>query len=186
MQENSIRTAKITGTAILASMVIVFDYALKFSGLKIPFPWMPFLKFDFTGIPIILSYLFFGMSSAASTSLIASLGIIARSGDLVGGSMKAIAEFSTVVGMLLGHRLIGRNNQPNSIRGFIVFISAIIARIIAMSLANLVVLPQYYGIPFNVAIGMLPLLGVFNAIQGAVTVGLGQLVFRGYRKRFPE
>jgi hypothetical protein len=67
-----------------------------------------------------------------------------------------------------------------------IFISAIIARIIAMSLANIVILPQYYGIPFNVAIGMLPLLGVFNSMQGAVTVGLGQLVFSAYRKRFPE
>ncbi len=72
-------TARLTGTAILAALVIVFDYALKLSGLKIPFPWMPFLKFDFTGIPIVVAFLLFGLPSASTTSVVASLGIIARS-----------------------------------------------------------------------------------------------------------
>jgi len=66
-----VKTAKLTGTAILAALVIIFDYSLKFSGLKIPFPWMPFLKFDFTGVPIVVSFLLFGTSSSAITSTIA-------------------------------------------------------------------------------------------------------------------
>ena len=71
---------RLTGTATLAAMVIVFDYTLKYSGLKIPFPWMPFLKFDFTGVPIVVALLLYGLPSATTTSLVASLGIIARSG----------------------------------------------------------------------------------------------------------
>lgn len=35
------RTARLTGTAVLATLVIVFDYTLKFSCLKIPFLWLP-------------------------------------------------------------------------------------------------------------------------------------------------
>jgi len=92
------KSVRLTGTAILAAMVIVFDYTLKYSGLKIPFPWMPFLKFDFTGIPIVVALLLYGLPSATATSLIASLGIIIRSGDLIGGPMKGIAELSTVAG----------------------------------------------------------------------------------------
>jgi riboflavin transporter FmnP len=183
---SGVGTARLTGTAVLAALVIVFDYALKFSGLKIPFPWMPFLKFDFTGVPIILSYLLFGASSAASTSLIACLGIVARSGDLVGGSMKALAEFSTVTGMVIGHRVTGPSNKVASIRGLIVFASALLSRVLAMSLFNLVVLPRYHGIPFNVVVGMLPILGLFNGMQGALTVGLGQILYTAYRKRFPS
>ncbi len=38
----------------MAALVIVFDYTLKYSGMKIPFPWYPNLKFDFTGVPIIM------------------------------------------------------------------------------------------------------------------------------------
>ncbi|MFH0850143.1 MAG: hypothetical protein V1924_04285 [Candidatus Bathyarchaeota archaeon] len=185
IEGSSGKTVKITGTAILAALVIVFDYALKFSGLKIPFPWMPFLKFDFTGIPIVLSYLLFGASSAASTSLIACLGIVARSGDLVGGSMKALAEFSTVMGLASGHRLTGGADRVVSVRGAYIFASALLARIIAMSIFNLIVLPRYYGVPFSVALGMLPLLGVFNGMQGALTVGLGQVLYIAYRKRVP-
>ena len=179
------KTVKITGTAILAAMVIVFDYTLKFSGLKIPFPWMPFLKFDFTGIPIVLSYLLFGASSAASTSLIACLGIVARSGDLVGGSMKALAEFSTVMGLAAGRRFTGGGDRVVSMRGAYIFASALLARITAMSIFNLVTLPWYYGVPFSVALGMLPLLGVFNGMQGALTVGLGEVLYIAYRKRVP-
>ncbi len=90
---------------MLAALVVVFDYALKFSGLKIPFPWLPFLKFDFTGVPIALALLLYGLSSGATTSVVASLAILARSGDLVGATMKAIVEFSTVSGIAICLRL---------------------------------------------------------------------------------
>ena len=179
------KTAKVTGTAILAAMVIVFDYALKFSGLKIPFPWMPVLKFDFTGVPIVLSYLLFGASSAASTSLVACLGIVARSGDVVGGSMKALAEFSTVMGLAAGRRLMGGADRVVSVRGVCVLASALLARIIVMIFFNLVVLPGYYGLPLGAVLGMLPLVGVFNGLQGALTVGMGQALHVAYRRRVP-
>jgi riboflavin transporter FmnP len=100
-------TVRLVGTAILAAMVIVFDYTLKYSGLKIPFPWMPFLKFDFTGVPIMISLFMFGLPSAVSTSLAALLGIIARSGELVGATSKALAELSTALGIAAGLRLTG-------------------------------------------------------------------------------
>ena len=58
------RTVVLTGTAIMAALVIVFDYTLKYSGLKIPFPWYPNLKFDFTGVPIVMSLFMYGFSPA--------------------------------------------------------------------------------------------------------------------------
>ena len=63
--ENKNNTAKLTGTAILAALVIVFDYTLKYSGLKIPFPWYPNLKFDFTGVPIVMSLFMYGFPSGS-------------------------------------------------------------------------------------------------------------------------
>jgi hypothetical protein len=75
------RTVELTGTAILAALVIIFDYSLKYSGLKIPFPWYPNLKFDFTGIPIALSLFLYGFSSSIFTSFVAGVGIVARSGN---------------------------------------------------------------------------------------------------------
>jgi riboflavin transporter FmnP len=179
------RTARLTGTAILAALVIVFDYALKFSGLKIPFPWMPFLKFDFTGIPIVVSLLLFGLSSGATTSIVACLGIVARSGDLVGGAMKSIAEFSTILGIAAGTYLGGRLGLGVKTSKLTSFALGVATRIAVMSLWNLIVLPRYYGLPFSAAVGMLPLLGVFNGIQGTITASLGYLLYEAYVLRVP-
>ena len=43
-------------TAMLSALVVVLDYGLEFSDLRIPFPWLPILKFDFTGVPVALSF----------------------------------------------------------------------------------------------------------------------------------
>jgi riboflavin transporter FmnP len=173
-------TARLTGTAILAALVLVFDYTLKFSGLKIPFPWMPFLKFDFTGIPIIIALLLYGLPSATTTSIVASLGIIARSGDLIGGSAKGVAELSMVIGVAVGLKLLEKANLRKMT---IVFVIGIFTRIIVMSVWNLLILPNFYGIPFNTTIGMLPLLALFNAMQGAITMFLGYFLYQSYLKR---
>jgi riboflavin transporter FmnP len=173
-------SARLTGTAILASLVIVFDYALKFSGLKIPFPWMPFLKFDFTGIPIVIALLLYGLHSATTTSIVASLGIIARSGDLIGGAMKGVAELSMVLGLVAGLKLIERMNFRKIVVAMVI---GVVTRILIMSVWNLIVLPNFYGIPFSVTVGMLPLIGLFNAIQGALTLFLGYFIYESYVRR---
>lgn len=170
-------TRRLTGTAMLAALVVVFDYGLKFSGLKIPFPWLPFLKFDFTGVPIALSLLLYGLSSGATTSIVACLAILARSGDLVGAAMKAIAEFSTVLGIAIGLRLPGRWKRCVSVS------VGVGLRIVITTMTNLIVLPPYYGMPFNVAVGLLPMIGGFNAIQGTLTVLLGYLLYEAYVRR---
>ena len=173
-------TARLTGTALLAALVVVFDYTLKFSGLKIPFPWLPFIKFDFTGIPITLALLLYGLSSAATTSGVACLAIIARSGDMVGAMMKAIAEFSTVLGIRLGLHIMGRYRRTVSV------LIGVALRVTAMSITNLVVLPIYYGMPYPVALNLLPMIGAFNAIQGVMTVLVGFLLYEAYVRRVPH
>ena len=179
------RTSRLTGTAILAALVIVFDYTLKFSGLKIPFPWMPFLKFDFTGVPIVIALLLFDLQSSLSVSFIAGLGILARSGDFIGASMKVLAEATTVVGIFLGERFVFPGKERKGIK-FIPFVIGLMLRIIVMMIANLIVLPNAYGIPWSVVIGMIPMLGVFNAIQGAISIFLGNFLNEAYKLRIPN
>lgn len=178
------KSVRLTGTAILAAMVIMFDYTLKYSGLKIPFPWMPFLKFDFTGVPIIVALLLFGFLPAATTSIVASLGIIARSGDLIGGAMKGIAELSTVAGMAMGLLLARRIGQKGYASKGLSLVTGLIFRVIIMSIWNLIVLPAYYGIPYSAAVGMLSLLGLFNAMQGSISILFGHALHEAYTRRF--
>ncbi len=102
------RSSSLTDTALLTALIVVLDYVLKFRGLKIPFPWMPTLKFDFTGIPITLSLLIYGLPSALTTSVVAFVAIIARSDDVIGASMKFATEFSTVLSLALRFKLTGK------------------------------------------------------------------------------
>jgi riboflavin transporter FmnP len=168
------RSSRLTGTALLAALTIVIDYAFKFSGLKIPFPWMPTLKFDFTGIPIALSLLMYGLPSALTTSAVAFVGIVARSGDVVGAAMKFASEFSTVLGLAIGMRLV-RKFGPKFTKASGTTLG-IVFRVVAMSLSNLAVLPAFYGLPVGVAYGMLPLITIFNVAQGAITILLALFI----------
>ncbi len=177
------RSSRLTGTALLAALVVVLDYALKFSGLKIPFPWMPSMKFDFTGIPIALSLLMYGLPSALTTSAVAFVAIIARGGEVVGASMKFVAEFSTVLGLALGLRLLVR--FAPRLRKASGLSAGILFRVAAMSVANMVVLPAFYGYPEAVAYAMLPLIAAFNVAQGAITILLGIFLDEAIKKRFP-
>ncbi len=144
---------------------------------------MPFLKFDFTGIPIVVSLLLFDVASGATTSLVAALGIIARSGDLIGGAMKGIAEFSTVLGVSGGLYLSKRACLGEGLGKGVSLVAGVAVRIIMMSGWNLVVLPRFYGVPLNVVVGMLGLLAVFNGIQGGMTILLGFLLHEAYARR---
>jgi riboflavin transporter FmnP len=149
-----IETKVLAGTAILAALVFVLDYSMKASRLKIPFPWLPQLKFDFTGIPIALSLYLFGFVPGVFTSVIAFVVILARSGDIVGASMKAVAELSTVVGLAFALK------TTTKFRNVISFASAITVRCFVMFLLNLLLFP----------VGISPLIAAFNVIQGSISI----------------
>jgi len=164
----------LTGNAILSALVIIFDYSMKISGLKIPFPWLPYLKFDFTGVPIVLSTLLFGLPSGATTSAVALLAILLRSGDPVGASMKALAEFSTIAGMALSFKWSNKEAKLDKALSSILGVSS---RSLIMFFANLVVLPLYYQIPQPAVILASPLVIAFNLIQGLISIILGYFLY---------
>jgi riboflavin transporter FmnP len=173
----------IAQTAILSALVVVFDYAMKFSGFKIIFPWLPYLKFDFTGIPIVLSLLLISLGSGAATSTVTMLAILVRSGDVVSASMKALAEFSTILGMFIGMIVFKKNlklTKPAS------FLTGCIARVMIMTVANLIILPLYTSITFEAVLLTSPLMAVFNLIQGLLSIFGGYLLYEALKFRIPS
>ena len=177
-----IGTRTLAGTATLAALTIVLDYTWKYSNLKLPFPPLTYLKFDFTGIPIVLATLLFGFIPGAVTSLIAAVGILARSGKVLDSSMKGLAEFATILGIAIGLKLLKRLRKPGS------SVLGITSRVLVMAIANLTAV--YVGImPLdpNVPLIIVTLLiGVFNTIQGALTVYGGFVVYEALRRRAPH
>lgn len=180
-----ITTQVLAGTTMLAALVVVFDYATKYSGLKVPFPWFPILKFDFTGIPITLSLLLYGLVPGAFTSTIAFLAILARSGDFVGASMKGLAEFLTVLGMFFGLKLTTR------FRMLVSFFFGIATRAFVMMPVNLALI--YMGLvrfppPYSeTSLFIIILLtGLFNSIQGTISIFGGYLIYTAMKRRSPS
>lgn len=175
------RATFISITATMGALVVVFDYGLKFSGLKIPFPWLPFLKFDFSGIPIVMALLLCGLTSGATTCAVAFLGILARSGDVIGAAMKAVAEFSTILGVAPFYvRRLSRKGR------FLAAGTGIALRMLIMGVANLLVLPAFYGFPFEAAVGLLVPQAVFNMIQGGISVVGGWTLYQAVVWRMPS
>lgn len=173
------RTVTIAGTAVLAALVVVFDYSMKYSGLKIIFPWLPFLKFDFTGVPILLSFYILGFHSSLFTSAVAFFAIFARSGDVIGASMKALAEFSTVTGVAFSLKAIPKFKQYTSI------IFGVLFRCTIMFFANLIILPLFTQKSFMEILLQGYLYAVFNAIQGFISIFGGILLQEAARKKIP-
>lgn len=179
-----INTKTLAGTAILAALVVVFDYTLKYSNLKVPFPLNPDLKFDFTGIPIVLSLLLFGFIPGAFTSIIAFVAILARSGVILGSSMKGLAEFSTILGMAIGLRLFKRFKIVSS------SILGIVSRVLIMVCVNFALI--YAGIiPISAVYANVPLfyallLGFFNVIQGIIGIIGGYSIYEAIKRRAPS
>jgi riboflavin transporter FmnP len=174
------RTTFVAVTATMGALVVVFDYGLKFSGLKIPFPWLPFLKFDFSGIPIVLAFHLCGLVSGGTTCVIAFLGILVRSGDVIGASMKGVAEFSTILGMAPFY--IPKIGRRGKILGSV---SGIALRILMMSLMNLVIMPTFYGIPFEAAVALLIPIAGFNTVQGGISIVGGWTLYQAVVWRMP-
>jgi len=118
------------------------------------------------------------------TSIIAGVGIIFRSGNIISAFMKVVAELSTVIGIHLGRTIVkGRNEKKIK---FVSWSIGMVSRVIVMSIVNLYILPNVYNLPFEVTFGLLPLIGIFNVVQGIITIGLGYFLFEAVKSRLPQ
>lgn len=171
-------TRQVTGTAILSALVVVFDYALKFAGVKIPFPIFPILKFDLDGIPIVLSLLLYGPYSAVTTCFVAFMAIVARSGDALSASMKAVAEFATVVGMAPFYKI-----NSNRFR-ILAVVSGVVVRVGVMVVTTLAVWPLLFK-SLNAVVAFLPFSALFNTVAAVISIAGGLLVYEALSKRAP-
>jgi len=171
-------TQVVTGTAILSALVVVFDYTLKFTGVKIPFPLFPTLRFDLDGVPIVLSLLLYGPYSAVVTCFVAFVAILARSGIVLSASMKALAEFGTILGLIPFYKI-----HSNGAKAFAV-LSGTSSRVLVMTLANLAVWPLIFA-SLQAAMAFVPFLAVFNAIAAVISISGGYLIYAALAKRAP-
>jgi len=177
----------VAGTALLGAIVAVLDVTFKMAGLKIPFPLFTDLKFDALGIPMLLAYFLFGLFSGAITSGIAFFSITLRSGKAFEAFMKFLAEFVTIVGVYVILRARKQSTFEKKWK-FLSMISGVTWRVVVMDVANVLLLPiftPYYKTQEAVII-IVPFISLFNAIQGAVSVFGGFLLYEAVILRLPS
>jgi riboflavin transporter FmnP len=174
----------LSGTALLGAVVAVLDWTFKIAGLKLPFPPLPYLRFDFLGIPMLLAYFLFGFPAGTITSLVAFLSISLRDPTFFKGFMKFLAEFATIVGVYV----VLRARKPSSDRSkHLAMISGIIVRVVSMAIAVVLLLPIVGYYPSHMAVVvLLPLFSLFNIIQGFISVFGGFLLYETVIRRLPS
>lgn len=123
------------------------------------------VSWDITGLPMMVSLLLYGPLSAVYTCVI-GCSIIFLRGNLYGGVFKIIAEMAT----LLAFAALNRGVVVKSI-------TAVVSRVLTMTIANYYLLQIFYGISESAVISLLPPLGLFNATQALINIIPAYLIY---------
>ncbi|MEZ0394125.1 MAG: hypothetical protein ABWK00_03665 [Desulfurococcaceae archaeon] len=164
---------RVRGAARTARAGVLTALAVALHLFRIPFPLLPALKFDLSGVPLlVLASL--DLPVVLPSFIIFFAGVLALSGDPIGAAMKALAEAATA----LPYAALG--SRGLALAGA----AATAARISTMCLANYYVLPYWMiwagwarslDVARAYAVAVTPYIALFNAIAGAYTVLLGHL-----------
>jgi len=152
------RNTRMIAVASLLGALAALSELIPGPPFDIPFPLYSRISWDLTGIPIMISQLIYGPTTAVYTALI-GCSIIFLRGNLYGGIFKIVAELATV----MGYALLRRSTIERSL-------SAIASRVLVMTVANYYFLQMFYKVPENVVTGLLPVIAVFNATQVLINV----------------
>lgn len=124
----------------------------------IPFPLMPRISWNLTGIPMMIGLLLFGLIPGVYTTLIGCSIIFAR-GNLPGGTLKLLAELATLLGfVLLKKRIIPKT------------VLAVASRVVVMTVANYFLLQLFYNMTEVVVAGLLVPIAIFNLTQALINI----------------
>jgi len=100
--------------------------------------------------------------------------------------MKFAAEFSTVIGVYV----VLRARSPRNVWWkALAMVSGVLVRVIVMAVANVMLLPVFmpaFYKTYDAVIVLIPLISLFNVIQGAVGVFGGFLLYEAVVLRLPS
>ncbi|KYH40191.1 MAG: hypothetical protein AYL32_013080 [Candidatus Bathyarchaeota archaeon B26-2] len=174
---------------------------------EVPFPFLPYLKFDFAEVPVMIVLLLMGPIPALITELIHWVSLTLARGWVLGPLMKFLAVTPMIFGFWVGVKLYKRirKSRFNFTLAFALgILFGIVLRVVVCSLTNiavfLFVMPEYLsfaewtlksvGIAINSAIDVwvwtLLLTGIFNALHVPISSFIAAIIFRGAMLRMPS
>lgn len=187
--------------SIMIAYIIVFSalaIVLTFSRAEIPYPLLPYLKFDFAEVPVMLALLLGGLVPGLTTEVIHWTGLSIARGWVLGPLMKFLAVVPMVIGFWLGMKTHGRKWTARSIAT--AFLLGIVMRVIVCAIINTIVLlfvaPEFLkfseyclkAVGVNVSstadvlLWTVALNGVFNALHVVLSSVIAVVLFRAATK----
>jgi riboflavin transporter FmnP len=142
-------TVTLAGAAVFAALAALLTLAKA----EIPFPLIPYLKIDFSEIPILIAFFLFGPPAAVISTFIQWIFLDVTGSDApLGPAIKLVAILSTLGGFWLGNefyrRVKGNVVRPN-LAVSIMLGNGMLWRVVAMTLVNYIVLvyigPVFFG-----------------------------------------
>ena len=172
----------ITIIAIFAAISIV----LSLSPLKFSAPFAPFLKYELWEIAIVTAFLLYGIKVGLAISIVNTIVLlVVFPGDLPTGP---IYNLIAVIGTLIGVYIIQRGLSKRftigneTILTALSTVSAIILRVISMTIVNWIVLryppPFGYSIPQSELPAILSVTALFNVTIVLYTIPIAYIIAR--------
>ena len=144
---------KVTVTLAGAGVFAALAALLTLAKAEIPFPLIPYLKIDFSEIPILIAFFLFGPPAAAVSAVIQWMFLNVQGSDApLGPLLKFAAVISTLAGFWLGNEVYrhikGSRVHPN-VALSMMFGGGVLFRIATMTVLNYAVLvyiaPVFFG-----------------------------------------
>jgi len=195
-------------SVIIANVIIFSAFAVMLTSLpaEIPYPLLPYLKFDLAEIPVMIVLLIFGPLPSLVTEVVHWIGLTITRGWILGPLLKFVAVVPMIVGFWLGVILYRKFSSGNSttISFIIGNIVGIVLRVIVTSIANILVLLavapewlEYAGFALNsvgivttsvfeVLMWTLLLTAIFNTLHVPLSSLVAMMLLNGINFRMPN
>lgn len=162
-------------TKQLVVMALMCAIALLLSFISFPlFPAASFLKLDFSLVPSTVVGFAYGTGPGLIVGFACAVAHAAITGNWVGCLMSIIVA---VVFILPASAIYNRNR---TLKGAIIsLVAATVCLIVGIIIANLIIDPLFYGMPFEAVAGLVvPAILPFNVIKGVAVSLLTALVYK--------
>lgn len=163
------------GTKQLVVMALMCALALLLSFVSFPiFPAASFLKLDISLVPSTAVGLAYGAGPGLLVGLACAVAHAAITGNWLGCVMSCIVALTYIVPASLIYK------SNHTLKGAIIaLVVATVCLTVGIIIANLIIDPWFYGMPFDaVAALVLPAILPFNIIKGILVSVLTMLVYK--------
>lgn len=174
-----ISTNKMVKIGMLSALSLVLMLLVRFPLI----PAAPYLEYEPADVPIMIAGFMFGplygLVATLVVSLVQALTVSAGAGP-VGFIMHVIATGAFVVTASSIYK------RVHTLKGAIIgLIAGTLAMTLIMIPTNLIIQPNFYGVPYDAVVALLPTALIpFNIIKAGINSILTMLIYKSLRKVF--